>query len=147
MIDTSPLSLTLIMCCLLIALFYLYRLGRGRRWLRAFDVENEIGHGMMAVGMIFMLVPGSVLSPSLIYWNMLVFAGATLWWTVRLLTHKPVLALVWRQHERCSPAQSDALHILMHAGMCYMFLLMSSMAYLAICLTCLFFVAFAHKAK
>lgn len=146
MIGPGLLSPLLALCCLLIALFYLFRLVRGRRWLPHFDAENEGGHGIMAVGMMFMLAPVNILTPDLIRWNIVLFVVATLWWTARLLMHKPVLALLAGRSDIPSPAQSDALHILMHGGMCFMFLLMSSMAFSmtlpAIYVTCSLFLAF-----
>lgn len=133
--------------CILIALFYLLRLATGRRWLRHFDAENEVGHGMMAIGMLVMLQPVGTLSPSLLLWNVILFAAASLWWTLRLLVRKPLLVFLLGQSGAATTVQSDALHVLMHGGMCYMFLLMSSMllsmtrpAFYATCLFCISFI-------
>lgn len=110
-----------------------------------------MGHGMMAIGMLVMLAPANWLSPNLLRWNILLFATASLWWTFRLFARKPLLALLPGKNGTSSPAQSevcaDAIHVFMHGGMCYMFLLMSSMVMSmtrpATYVTCLFFVSFA----
>lgn len=129
------------------AFFYLFRLVSIRPWIHHVDAENEVGHGMMAVGMIFMLAPGSILTIDLIRWNILLFAFASLWWTVRLFVRKPLLAILLHADGARSLLRSDAIHVFMHVGMVYMFLLMSSMAFSmtqpATYLTCLFFVSFA----
>jgi Domain of unknown function (DUF5134) len=96
--------------------------------MRHFDAENEVGHGMMALGMVFMLAPADLLPSELIDWNIILFAVASLWWTFRLLTRKPLLALLSGKNGERSTVRSDTIHVVMHMGMCYMFLLMSSMA-------------------
>jgi hypothetical protein len=133
--------------CILIALFYLFRLVAGRAYLVHFDIANEAGHGLMALGMIIMLAPASFLTIGLLLWNVLVFAVASLWWTLRLLARKPLLTILLRTNGTSSTFQSDAIHVWMHGGMCYMFLLMISMAFSmtqpAIYANCLFFVSLA----
>ncbi len=133
--------------CLLIVIFYLLRLINGHRWLCHIDVENEVGHGLMAAGMAWMLAPENFLSPSLLFWSSVLFAFATAWWTGRLLVHKPLVAFLLGKTDQPSAVQSDAIHILMHSGMCYMFLLMGNMALSmsspARCVNSLFFAAFA----
>ena len=74
--------------CILIALFFFFRLVSGRRWVSHFDAEHEVGHGMMAIGMLFMLAPAGWFSADLFHWNMLLFAAASLWWTCRLFVRK-----------------------------------------------------------
>ena len=113
---------------LIIAVFYLFRLVGGRRQIRHFDAENEVGHGMMALGMAFMLAPAGSLPSGLLLWNIILFAVASLWWAFRLCVQKPVFAFLLGQNEPPTPRQSDAFHAFMHGGMCYMFLLVSSMA-------------------
>jgi hypothetical protein len=117
--------------CILIALFFVFRLVSGCRWLSHVDAENEVGHGMMAIGMLFMLAPAGWFSVDLLHWNMLLFAAASLWWTCRLFVRKQRLALLLEINGRHSPIQSvvrsDAIHIFMNGGMCYLFLLMGSM--------------------
>lgn len=132
---------------LIIAFFYLFRLVSIRPWILHFDAENEVGHGMMAIGMAFMLAPGGILTGDIIRWNILLFALASLWWTCRLLARKPLLAILLRTNGGYSTFRSDAIHVFMHVGMCYMFLLMSSMAFSmtapATSLNCLFCVSFS----
>jgi hypothetical protein len=132
---------------LLIACFYLFRLVSVRPWIDHVDAENEVGHGVMAIGMMVMLAPAGILTSDLIRWNIILFALASLWWTFRLFARKPLLAILLRIHDGHSPFWSDAIHVYMHVGMCYMFLLMSSMALSmtqpATYLTCLFFISFA----
>lgn len=133
--------------CLLIVVLYLFRLIGRHRWLSHVDIENEVGHGLMAAGMGWMLLPGNFLSPSLLFWSSVLFALATLWWIGRSLIHKPLLALLRGKTDHCSTVQSDTIHILMHSGMGYMFLLMGSMTLSmspsARCVDCLFFAIFA----
>ncbi|GHO63651.1 hypothetical protein KSC_025430 [Ktedonobacter sp. SOSP1-52] len=123
----SPLSTIFSLLFLIIAFFYLFRIVSCRTLLHPFDVENEVGHGLMAVGMMFMLAPTGWLSPYLIRWNVILFALFALWFIGRLFTRKPLLALVQQTPGAHSTLHADALHVLMHGGMCYMFLLMSSM--------------------
>src|SRR5260370_41727068 len=143
----SPLSAFWSLVLIIIALFYLLRIIGGRAWMRHVDVENEVGHGMMAIGMVFMLAPAGLLTSDLIRWNILLFAIASLWWTFRLLARKPLLAILLGKNGAHSTFQSDAIHVFMHVGMCYMFLLTSSMAFSmtqpAISANSIFFAAFA----
>ena len=151
MIGMNSLHTIFAILCMLIALFYVFRLVSGRRWLGHVDAENEVGHAMMAFGMLVMLAPAGWLSVNLLRWNMLLFAAAFVWWTCRLFVRKPVLALLLEKSGVPTPGQSevrsDAIHVFMHGGMCYMFLLMSSMVLSmtlpATYLTCLLFVSFA----
>ncbi len=115
--------------CTIIALFYLFRLVGERAQIHHFDAENEVGHGIMATGMTLMLAPAGLLTSDLLHWNIILFAVTTLWWTFRLLAHKPLLALLPGKNGGHSTFQSDAIHVFMHVGMCYMFLLMSSMTF------------------
>src|SRR5690348_2062941 len=78
----------------LIALFYLFRLIGGHAWLSHFDGESEAGHTIMAIGMVFMLVPAALQTPTIVLWNVILFAAASLWFTGRLLTRRPLFALV-----------------------------------------------------
>lgn len=100
----------------------------------------------MAVGMMVMLAPAGFLTSALIRWNIILFAVASLWWTCRLLARKPLLAFLSRTNGVSSAFQSEALHVLAHGGMCYMFLLMNSMAFSmtrpATYANCFFFVSF-----
>jgi hypothetical protein len=137
--------------CTLTALFFFFRLVNGCRGLSHFDVENEVGHGMMAIGMLFMLAPAGWFSADLLRWNMLLFAAASLWWTCRLFVRKPLLALLLEKNGAHSPIQSevrsDAIQVFMHGGMCYLFLLMGSMVVSmmqpVIYISCLLLVSFA----
>lgn len=146
----SGMAILSVVCsfmCLLIIVFYLLHLINGRRWLHSRDVENDVGHGLMAVGMAAMLVVGNRPPPSLLAGMGLLFTFATLWWTVRLFVHRPLLVLLLGKSEPRSPMSSDAIHMLMQSGMAYMCLLMGSMVLSmslgARCLTDLFGVAFA----
>jgi Domain of unknown function (DUF5134) len=133
--------------CSMIAFFSLFQLVAGRRWVSHFDAENEVGHGLMALGMTFMLAPVGGLASDLLGWNIILFAAASLWWACRFFVQKPLLALLFRKNGGCSTVQSDGIHVFMHGGMCYMFLLMRSMALSmtqpATSVTCVFFVSFA----
>jgi hypothetical protein len=95
------------------------------------DAEQEVGQGIMAVGMLCMLAPVSWLSADLLSWNLLVFAATSLWWTCRLCARKPLLALILKKYSAHASVQStvrsDAMHVFMHGSMCYLFLLMRSM--------------------
>ena len=113
----------------LIALFYLFRLIGGRAWLSHFDGESEAGHAIMATGMVFMLAPAVLQTPTIVLWNVILFAAASLWFVGRLLTRRPLLALVSRKNRVASAFQADAIHVFMNAGMCYMFLMMRSMVF------------------
>lgn len=145
------LSAIFFLFCTLIALFYLFRLVYGRRWLHHFNAEDDVGHGLMAIGMALMFMPVENVPSDLLRWNILVFAVASLWWLLRLFVRKPLLLPA----QRCSPSahstfQSAGILVFMHCGMCYMFLLMSSMEISmtqpAIYVTGLFFVVFAYLA-
>lgn len=131
MTDTRSLRVIFAFLCTLSALFSLFRLVNGRKLLRHFDAEKEVGHGMMAVGMLFMLAPAGWLSADILSWNMFVFAAASLWWTCRIFVRKPLLALLLHKNSVHSSVQStvrsDAIHAFMHGSMCYLFLLMRSM--------------------
>ncbi|MGH2481493.1 MAG: DUF5134 domain-containing protein, partial [Ktedonobacteraceae bacterium] len=146
---TSSLLSALFFClCSAIALFYLCRLMCGHRWLMHVDRENEVGHGLMAVGMIFMFAPVGSFPSTLLLWNILLFAAASLWWTARLFVHKPLLVYLARGSTSApSTFQADGIHVFMQSGMCYMFVLMSNMALsmtrLASSASSLFLVAFA----
>lgn len=124
-------SLLCILICIPIALFFFARLVSGCRWMSYVDAEHEVGHGMMAIGMLVMLAPAGWISAELLHGMMLVFAAASLWWTCRLFVRKPLLALLVGKNGMHalipSEVRSDALHIVMHGGMCYLFLLMGSM--------------------
>lgn len=113
----------------LIALFYLLRLARGRTWIGHVDVESEGGHAVMALGMVCMLVPAPLLTSPLLFWNIVLFAVASLWFTGRLALQRPLLNGVFQAPVRASTWQADAIHMLTNVGMCYMFLLMSNMAF------------------
>jgi hypothetical protein len=143
----SLLSPFWVFLCTVIALFYVFRLVYGRRFLSHIDAENEIGHGMMAIGMALMFAPAGRFLPDLMWWNIFLFAAASLWWTSRLCVRKPVLALLSGKDGTPTTIQSDGMQVLMHSSMCYMFLLMRSMAFsmtqLAISANVTFFVAFA----
>lgn len=112
----------------LIALFYLLRLARGRAWMGRFDVESEVGHALMALGMVCMLAPSVLFIPQILFWNVLLFAVASLWFIGRLVLQRPLLSGILLMSVPFSTFQADAIHVLMSAGMCYMFLLMSNMA-------------------
>jgi hypothetical protein len=143
----SPLSLLFVLLFLGTACFYLFRLIHWQTWLHSLDAENEIGHGLMALGMAVMLAPAGLLTSSLLHWNILLFTMAFLWFIGRLFIRKPFLAVLLRADTLHSPTRSDAIHALMHAGMAYMFLLFNSMTLSmslpATYLSCFFFVSFA----
>lgn len=133
--------------CMVIACFYLFRLISNRRWIRHFDVENEVGHGIMAVGMAYMLAPTNLFPPDMLDWGILLFAFASLWWLVRLCVHRPILAMVLEKNEGRSSISSDAIHVITYVGMCLMFVLIRSMAFsmtfLAVSLIRVFLAIFA----
>ncbi len=101
--------------CILIAMFFFFRLVSGCRWVSHVDAENEVGHAMMAIGMLVMLAPAGWFSADLFQWNMLVFAAASLWWTCRLVVRTQRFALLVEKNGMHSPIQSevrsDAIHI------------------------------------
>jgi hypothetical protein len=146
MTPLGPLSMIFSLLFLVVACFYLFLLASRKTWIRSLDAENEVGHAMMAIGMVFMLVPAGILTPDLIRWNVILFATAFLWFIGRLFTQKPLLAVLLRANGMRSTRRSDAIHALMHAGMGYMFLLLSNMAFSmalpATYLNCFFFVSF-----
>ena len=151
-------SLLGILICILIALFFFFRLVSGCRWLSHFSAEHEIGHGMMAIGMLFMLAPAGWLSADLLHGMMFLFAAASLWWTCRLCVRTQRLAPVLENNGTHSPSQSEVwsevrfevIPIFMHGGMCYLFLLMGSMILSmmqpVIYISCLLVVLFAFLA-
>lgn len=147
MATSNPLSAIFSLLFLIVACFYLFRLVSVRPWIDHVDAENEVGHGMMAIGMMVMLAPAGILTSDLIRGNIILFALASLWWTIRLFARKPLLAILLRTNGGYSTFRSDAIHVFMHVGMCYMFLLMSSMAFSmtqpATYVNCLFFISFA----
>jgi hypothetical protein len=147
MATSNPLSAIFMLLFLLLACFYLFRLVHLSLWIAHLDAENEVGHAMMALGMVIMLAPSGWLSAAILHWNVVLFATSSLWWTVRLFARKPLLALFLRLPGGLSTVRSDAIHVLMHASMCYMFLLMSNMAFsmtqAATYLTCLLLVLYA----
>jgi hypothetical protein len=147
MIQNGPLSAIFALLFLVVAFFYLFRLARLHTWMHHVDAEDEVGHGVMAIGMACMLAPAGLLTPDIIHWNIVLFALTSLWWTVRLFVRKPLLALLLPTSGGHSSLRADAIHVLMHIGMCYMFLLISNMALsmtrLASYVNCTFFIAFA----
>ena len=94
MTGMSLLHAILSLLCILIAVFFVFRLVSGCRWLSHVDAEHEVGHGMMAIGMLFMLAPAGWFSTDLLHGNMLVFAAASLWWTCRLFVRTQRLPLL-----------------------------------------------------
>jgi hypothetical protein len=147
MTDMRSLHVIFSFLCTLIALFSFLRLVSGRRLLSHFDAEKEVGHGMMAIGMLFMLAPAGWLSADLLDWNMLLFAATSLWWICRLFVRKPLLALLLKKNRARSTVRSDVVHVFMHGSMCYLFLLMRSMGWSmaqpVTDVTCLLLVSFA----
>ncbi len=132
MIGMSSLHMIFSSLCILIALFSFVRLVSGRRCLSHVDAEKEVGHGIMAIGMLFMLAPAEWLSADLLFWNMLVFAATSLWWTCRLIVRKPLLAPLLKKTVHVpvqSVVWSDTMQVFMHGGMCYLFLLMRNMGW------------------
>jgi hypothetical protein len=99
MTDLRSLHVIFSFLCTLSALFSFLRLVSGRRRLSHFDAEKEVGDGMMAIGMLFMLAPVGWLSADLLDWNMLLFAATSLWWICRLFVRKPLLALLLKKTE------------------------------------------------
>jgi len=147
MATSSPLSVFWSLLFLLIACFYLFRLVSVRPWIDHGDAENEVGHGVMAIGMMVMLAPAGSLTSDLIRGNIILFALVSLWWTIRLFARKPLFTILLRIKGGHSPFRSDAIHVFMHVSMCYLFLLMNSMALSmtqpATYATSLFFVVYA----
>ena len=90
MTDTRSLHVIFAFLCLLIAFFSCFRLVSSRRCLGHVDAGHEVGNGMMAIGMLFMLAPAGWLSADLLDWNIFVFAAASLWWICRLFARKPL---------------------------------------------------------
>jgi hypothetical protein len=147
MANISPLSAFWLLLFVLITLFYLFRLTAFLIWMRRFDAESEVGHGLMALGMVFMLAPLGLQTPDIVRWNIMLFTFASLWFSGRLLVRKPLLAIFLRTNGEHSSRQADAIHVFMYVGMAYMFLLMDNMLFSmippAIYANCIFFVAFA----
>ncbi|HEY1354570.1 MAG TPA: DUF5134 domain-containing protein [Ktedonobacteraceae bacterium] len=128
MIDTSLLHVIFLVLCSFIAVFYLFLLVSRERRESQCDREHEVGQSLMALGMLLMLVPTNILNPSLLHWNVAVFALASSWWLLRLFLRRPLLAALRRTAGLQPSLQADAMHMLMHGGMCYQCVLMSSMA-------------------
>lgn len=147
MASISPLSAFWLFLFTIIALFYLFRLAGCQAWIRQFDVESEVGHGLMAVGMIFMLAPADLQTSDIVHWNAILFTIISLWFSVRFLARKPLLAILLRTNGGHSTLQAEAIHIFTYVGMGYMFLLMGSMTFSmtqpAAYISCIFFVSFA----
>jgi hypothetical protein len=133
--------------CIIITLFYLFQLVVGHQRLSYSERENTVGHGLMALGMAFMLAPVGGLPVGLLQGGSTLFAVTALWWTCRLLARQALMALLLGKTEEGSTIQADSMQVVMHSGMCYMFLLMSNMTFSmtqpAASVTCLFFVSFA----
>jgi hypothetical protein len=129
MLGISPLLAFWSLLFIAIALFYLFRLVGCRGQIRHFDAESEAGHGVMAIGMVFMLAPLGSLTPGIILWNIIVFAIGSLWFTGRLFARQSLLALLLHKNGAHAMPQSDAIHVFMYVGMGYMFLLISSMSF------------------
>jgi uncharacterized protein DUF5134 len=114
---------------------------------RPFDVEGEIGHALMALGMAAMLAPPDFQTTTLLRWNIFLFAFVSLWFAGRLLTRKPLLAFLRASTER-SLQRADLIHVFTSICMSWMFLEMGSMALSmtapATYLNSAFFVAFAY---
>ncbi len=133
---------------IVIALFYGFRLAISLSGIRRYDLESEIGHSLMAIGMALMLAPPAFQTPELIRWNISLFTLASLWFAGRLLAHRPLLTILTRRTDReRATLKADAIHLFTYIGMAYMFLEIASMALsmtqTAIYLNCSFFVAFA----
>jgi hypothetical protein len=150
MIDTSLLHVIFLVLCSFIAVFYLFLLLSKQRRESQCDREHEVGHSLMALGMLLMLVPANILNPSLLHWNVAVFALASFWWLMRLFLRRPLLTALRRSTGKQPSFQADAMHMLMHGGMCYQCVLMSSMAlsmtHPAIAAAGAFFVSFVFLA-
>lgn len=107
----------------------LFRLIYGRALLCYHDVESEADHGIMAIGMTFMLAPLALQTSNILIWNSILFAITSLWFTVRLIARKPLLAILLHKKVSHTKRQSEVIHVFMNVGMCFMFLLMASMAF------------------
>lgn len=116
----DPISVIFLLLFLIVVCFYLFRLAHPPTWIHRFDAENEVGHGMMAIDMIFMLMPAGWLPPDIIRWNILLFAASSLWWTVRLCARKPLLAIILRTPGGRSTMRAEAIHVFMHGGMTFL---------------------------
>jgi hypothetical protein len=103
MATSSPLAAIFSLLFLIVACFYLFRLVSVRLWIDHVDAENEVGHGVMAIGMMVMLAPAGILTSDLIRGNIILFALASLSWTIRLFARKPVLAILLRINSEHSP--------------------------------------------
>lgn len=147
----SSLHVIFSFLCILIAFFSFFQLMSGRRLLVHIDAEKEVGHGMMAIGMLLMLAPAGWLSADLLSWNILLFAAASWWWICRLFARKPLLAFLLKKISVHAPVQSmvrsDAMQVVMHGSMCYLFLLMRNMGWSmtqpVTDITCLLLIMFA----
>jgi len=146
MVNIGLLSIFWPLLFIIIALFYLFRLIASLVWARRFDAENEFGHGLMAIGMAFMLAPPDFQTPGGIRWSIILFVLAALWFCTRLLLRRPLLAILLRADLGRPAPQADAIHVFMYLSMAYMLLLMSNMAFsMALpttALNCACFVAF-----
>lgn len=133
--------------CIIITLFYLCQLAVSHQRLNYSERENIVGHGLMALGMAFMLAPVDSLPVGLLQGGSVLFAVTVLWWTCRLLVRQVLMVLLLGKTVEGSTIQANSMQVVMHSGMCYMFLLMSNMAFSmtqpAASVTCLFFVSFA----
>jgi len=96
---------------------------------RRFDPEDEIGHGLMAVGMAYMLAPAGIMSAEGLRWNIVLFALATLWFSARLVARRQLLAAILRTNGEQPTLKKDAIHVFTLLAMVYMFLLMGSMSF------------------
>lgn len=147
MANFNPLSAFWLSLLVMIALFYVCRLVFFLVRVRRFDLESEIGHGLMAAGMALMLAPSALLTMESIRWNIFLFAFVALWFAGRLLARKPLIAVLCASGER-SLWQADAIHVLTSIGMICMFLELGNMALSmtppVIWLNCAFFSTFAY---
>ena len=145
MIVLNPLHTIFSLLSALISFFSFFRCIGGRRWLSHFDAESEVGHAMMALGMTFMCA--GWLPSVLIRCTIILFALTSLLWMFRLLARKPLLSFLLDHNGEHCTIQSAMIHVLMHIGMCFMFLCMSnmtlSMAQPAIYASTIFFASFA----
>ncbi|GHO71412.1 hypothetical protein KSC_103040 [Ktedonobacter sp. SOSP1-52] len=146
MIVLSPLHTIFLFLSALISFFSFFRCIGGRRWLSHFDAGSEVGHTMMALGMTFMCA-GWLPSVLIHYCTIILFALTSLLWMFRLLARKPLLSFLLDYNGEHRTIQSTMIHVLMHIGMCFMFLCMSNMALSmtppAIYTSTIFFVSFA----
>ena len=104
MTGMSVLHAIFTLLCLLMALFFCFRLASGCRGVSQVEAEHDVGQGMMAIGMLVMLAPAGWFSADRFQGNMLVFAAASLWWTCRLVVRKQRFALLVEKTERTLPS-------------------------------------------